>query len=154
MYSTAAADDKVDVQGLVFIDDNENGVWDAGEAGYGGELMWLDDEEVTRYVGATVTVTTSAYDEYTIETAGYREPNEDEVEVCTLQDLLVDDELNPDPIRPCSGTWSLPRVASDVYLTIELTPPAGYTVTSENPIVVQTSADMGTIDIGIAPTAD
>lgn len=57
------------VTGLVFIDTNQNGVWDAGEEGYGGELQWVEDEGVTRYVGTTVTVMTPAYDEYDLETA-------------------------------------------------------------------------------------
>ena len=29
-----------DIQGLVYIDENLNGVWDVGEAGYGGEWLW------------------------------------------------------------------------------------------------------------------
>ena len=61
------------IPGLVFIDDNQNGVWDVGEAGYGGELMYDDDNEMMRYVGAVITFVSPAYDDYEVETMGYRE---------------------------------------------------------------------------------
>jgi len=151
---TAAAESKVDIQGLVYIDENLNGVWDVGEEGYGGEWQWVASEEVWRYVGATITITTPAYDEFTTESKGFREPNEDEVDVCTRQDLLVDDEINPNPVRPCSGTWGFPRLTTDTWLTIELTAPEGYTITSDSTQVILTGTDTGWIDFGIAPIAD
>lgn len=146
-----SAASKSDVQGLVFIDDNLNGVWDEGEAGYDGEWMWDEDSEAYRYVGATVTVTTPSYEEITAESAPYREPDEDETIVCTQQDLVVDGEINPNPTRPCSGTWGVPRLENDSYLTITLTPPEGYTVTSENPQIFLTGTDTDWVDFGIAP---
>lgn len=146
-----AAEGKTEVLGLVFIDDNMNGVWDPGEAGYGGEWKYDDVREMERYVGATVSIETPSYEVIDLETAGYRALREDEKVSCSVQDTLVDDELNPLPVRPCSGTWGLPRVEKDSYLTITLTPPDGYVVTSENPQLYLTGKDTGFVDFGIAP---
>ena len=110
-----------DIQGLVFIDDNLNGVWDEGEAGYEGVMQWDEDLDVMRYVGATVTVLTPAYEEYEVETLGFRELEENEAVVCTQQDLVMSDgDLNPNPVRPCFGTYGLPLTADDTYLEISL----------------------------------
>lgn len=148
---TAAADSKIDIQGLVYIDDNLNGVWDVGEEGYGGDWQWVESEEVNRYVGATLTVTTPAYDEFTVESSPYREAGEDEVSMCTYQDLLVDDEINPNPVRPCFGTWGFPRLPIDMWVTVELTAPEGYYITSDSTQTILTGTDTGWIDFGIAP---
>ena len=143
-----------DVQGLVYIDENLNGVWDVGEPGYGGEWQWVEDIEMFRYVGATVTVLTPAYDEFELETMGYRELEEHETVACTQQDMVLEDgELNPNPVRPCAGTWGIPITAEDTYLEITLTPPDGYYVTSTNPHF-HTTGDAGWIDFGIAPLTD
>lgn len=149
-----AAEEKSDVIGLVFIDDNLNGVWDVGEAGYGGEWQYDEEQEVERYVGAIVTVITPSYEEFDIETAAYREPEEGQTVVCSLQDTLVDGELNPNPVRPCSGTWGLNRVVNDTFLTISVVAPEGYYVTSENPQIYLTGKDTGFVDFGIAPLED
>jgi hypothetical protein len=54
-----------------------------GEAGYGGQFMWDADKELTRYVGATITYISPTYDEYKIETIGYRELEKFETVACT-----------------------------------------------------------------------
>lgn len=150
----ALADEgKSDVIGVVFIDDNLNGVWDVGEAGYGGEWQYDDVQETERYVGAIVTVTTPSYEEFHIETAAYREPDEGDEVACSQQDMLVDDELNPNPVRPCAGTWGLNRVVNDTFLTISFVSPEGYYGTSENPQIFHTGTDTGYVDFGIAPLA-
>ncbi len=149
--STASAA-RCDVHGLVFIDTNENGVWDIGEAGYGGKLMWDADQEVERYVGTKITVITPAYDEFELESAGYRELNDNEEDLCCYQDYVVDDKINADPKRPCSGTFGLPIAANNVRLEVWVTTPAGYRLTSPNPQIVTTGAGMVPVDFGIVPT--
>ena len=142
---------RYDIQGLVYIDENLNGVWDVGEPGFDGVYQWVEDEEVSRYVGAKVTVITPAYDEYEVETASYRELEEHETVACAKQDTVVDGELNPNPLRPCSGTWGLPVWADDVRMEVHLTPPEGYYVTSVNPVFCVTCIEGPWVDFGIAP---
>lgn len=143
-----------DMQGLVYIDTNLNGTWEPGEPGYDGVWQWVADEELFRYVGATVTVITPAYDEYELETAGYKEPDEGKDVACTRQDLvLADDVINPNPMRPCSGTWGLPVSVEDVFMVVELTVPEGYYATSETRLTCYTGEDAW-MDFGIAPLAD
>jgi hypothetical protein len=153
MAGNVAAEGKCDVIGLVFIDDNMNGVWDPGEAGYGGEWQYDDVQETERYVGAIVTVETPSYEKFEIETAAYREPDEHEDVVCSCQDTLVDGELNPNPQRPCAGTWGLNRVVNDTYLTISFVSPEGYVGTSKNPQIYLTGEDTYYVDFGIVPIA-
>ncbi|MEZ4518153.1 MAG: hypothetical protein R3C44_15475 [Chloroflexota bacterium] len=146
---------RYDIDGLVFIDDNLNGVWDVGEAGYDGQWQWVEDEEVERYVGATVTVITPAYDEIAIETLPARELGEDEEVICTQQDLVMDDdEINPNPVRPCTGTWGLPIHDDETYLEIRLTVPDGYRLTSPSPQYFLTGTDTNWVDFGIVPITD
>lgn len=71
--------------------------------------------------------------------------------MCTYQDLLVDDEINPNPVRPCFGTWGFPRLPIDMWVTVELTAPEGYTITSDSTQTILTGTDTGWIDFGIAP---
>jgi hypothetical protein len=143
-----------DVLGLVFIDDNLNGVWDVGEAGYDGEWQWVEDEGAARYVGATVTIITPAYDEFEVETNPLREAKEGEEIICTQQDLVLnDDEINPNPVRPCSGTWGLPLSADETFLEIRIAV-EGYMVTSPNPQYYLTGTDTDCVDFGIAPLTD
>lgn len=149
----AAAPDNV--YGLVFIDDDGDGVWDVGESGYDGEWTWLEDEAVWRNVGATITIITPAYDEYVLTSAGARAVDYDgETAVCSYQDTVVDDEMNESPVRPCSGTWGLPGVSEDVRYEVWLTAPDGYTVTSQNPLTFTTGSGQAALDFGIAPVAD
>jgi len=142
---------KSDVLGLVFIDDNMNGVWDVGEAGYGGEWMYDDVSEMERYVGTAISIETPSYEVITLESAGYRALDENEKVECSCQDTIVDDEYNVAQARPCSGTWGLPRAENDSRLVITVTVPEGYVLTSENPQVFVTGEDTGFVDFGIAP---
>lgn len=142
---------RYDIQGLVYIDENENGVWDVGEPGYGGEYQWVEDEEDSRYVGTTVTIITPAYDEFEVETAPYRELEDHEEIACHQQDFMIDDEVNPNPVRPCSGTWGLPVNVEDVRMEVHLTVPEGYYATSPNPIYCVTCVETPWVDFGIAP---
>lgn len=143
------------VTGLVFIDKDLDGVWDTGEEGYGGVWSWVEDEEVWRYVGATVTIVTPAYDEFVLESSGPREADYDgETALCSYQDTLVDDELNPSPARPCVGTWGLPGVSEDVRFAVTVTAPDGYYVTSENPQYFTSGTDQEPLNFGIAPLAE
>jgi hypothetical protein len=145
----AAAPDNV--HGLVFLDDDRDGVWDPGEAGYGGELTWVEELGIERYIGATITLISPNYDEYTLESAAYRELDEGEVDLCSYQDSVVDGEINENPIRPCSGTWGLPGVSSDVRWEVWVTPPGGYEITYENPQYFTSGSGQLPIDLGIAP---
>lgn len=142
-----------DILGMVFIDANLNGIWDVGEEGYGGEYMWLEDEDVFRYKGATLTVTTPAYDEYTVESAGFVELAKGQEINCTRQDLVdFDGDYNADANRPCTGAWGWPVSAKDVYMQVELTVPEGYFVTTANPQFCYTGEEEY-MDFGIAPLA-
>jgi hypothetical protein len=158
LVSGASAEHCQTVQGLVFIDDNLNGVWDVGEAGYGGEMQTVEEDDGwmhDRYVGATVKIITPAYDEFILESAGYRELAEGEEFLCCQQDaMLDDDEVNPHPARPCTGTWGLPGIPDDIRLEVWVTPPAGYMLTSENPQYFTTGEDTKPLDFGLAPVSE
>ncbi len=146
-----------DVQGLVFIDDNLNGVWDVGEEGYGGHYEWVPDEDVFRYVGATVTLLTPAYDEFEVESLGFRELGKGEGIACTQQDYLMEDgeTVNSNAVRPCLGTFGFPLTANETYMQITVTPPEGYKLTSTNPQTCVTGeAEREWMDFGIAPIAE
>lgn len=157
MVSAASAETCQTVQGLVFIDDNLNGVWDEGEAGYGGEMQTVEEDDGwmhEEYVGATVTIYTPAYDEFVLTSAGYSELGEDEEYLCCHQDAMLDeDEANPNQVRPCTGTWGLPGIPNDIRLEVWVTPPEGYVLTSENPQYFITGEDTEPLDFGLAPVA-
>lgn len=141
------------VHGLVFIDDNLNGVWDAGEAGYGGEYLYDNNAEEFRYVGATITLLSPAYDDFELESASFRELGENEEVVCSQQDTIVNDEFVEEEyqMRPCSGTWGLPGTSNDIRWEVTVTAPDGYYLTSENPQYFTTGANNAPLDFGIAP---
>lgn len=109
--------------GLVFIDSDRDGVWDPGEAGYGGASVTLNNT-------------------YTLETAS-------ESESCTPQDLAVDGEINPNPVRPCVGTWGMPGTSSNVSWIVWLRIPEGYMLTSDNPQTFISGTDADPVDFGI-----
>ncbi len=158
VVSGASAQHCQTVQGLVFIDDNMNGVWDVGEAGYGGEMQTVEEDDGwmhDQYVGATVTIYTPAYDDFVLESAGYRELGEDEEYLCCHQDAMLDaDELNQHQQRPCVGTWGLPGIPDDIRLEVWVTPPDGYVLTSPNPQYFTTGQDTEPLDFGIAPVEE
>lgn len=137
------------VTGLVFIDDNQNGIWDAGEQGYGGEEQWVAAEGVTRYVGTTITIMTPAYDTYELATAGANS-------TCTVQNFQVDENGNvvQDATRPCAGTFGMSFKRDnnlDLRLEVSLTVPDGYKLTSANPQVFVMGQDSAPLDFGIVP---
>lgn len=148
--ASAAISHTSQVTGLVFIDSNQNGVWDIGEEGYGGKLQWVADEEVTRYVGTTVTVMTPAYDEYEFETAGYNSS-------CTVQGFDVDEYGNivQVPTRPCAGTFGMSfrtdPTGLDIRLEVTATPPEGYKLTSPAMQTFIIGKDTEPLDFGIIP---
>jgi hypothetical protein len=158
MVTGASAQHCETVQGLVFIDDNLNGVWDVGEAGYGGEMQtveeddgWMHDE----YVGATVTIYTPAYDDFVLTSAGYSELGEDEEFLCCHQDaMLNEDDVNPNQVRPCVGTWGLPGIPDDIRLEVWVTAPDGYVLTSENPQYFITGEDSAPLEFGLTPVEE
>jgi hypothetical protein len=150
------------VYGLVFIDSNMNGVWDQGEQGYSGEWTqyWEGDEYIERYIGATITLSgDDGATAFTLESAGYREPNEDEVAVCTYQDFVVSDgddededpDINSSPVRPCAGTWGMIGGENGTVWKVWVTAPEGYVVTSANPQVYVAGSGEPALDFGIAP---
>jgi hypothetical protein len=155
LVTSASAEHCQTVQGLVFIDDNLNGVWDEGEAGYGGEMQTVEEDDGwqhDRYVGATVTIYTPAYDDFVLESAGYRELGEDEEYLCCHQDAMLDeDEVNPSQKRPCIGTWGLPGIQDDIRLEVWVTAPEGYVLTSANPQYFITGEDSSPLEFGLAP---
>jgi len=158
MATGAYAEQKETVQGLVFIDDDQDGVWDVGEAGYGGTMQLVEEDDGwmhEEYVGATVTIYTPAYDDYVLQSAPYKELGEDQEFLCNYQDAIVnDDEMNPNPQRPCTGTFGMPGLPNDIRLEVWVTAPAGYVVTSENPQYFITGEDTHPLDFGLAPTGD
>jgi hypothetical protein len=155
MVTGASAQHYQTVQGLVFIDDNMNGVWDAGEAGYGGEIQTVEEDDGwqhDRYVGATVTIYTPAYDDFVLESAGYSELGKDEEFLCCHQDAMLDDaDVNPNQARPCTGSWGLPGIPDDIRLEVWVTAPDGYVLTSPNPQYFITGEDTAPLDFGLAP---
>lgn len=141
------------VSGLVFIDDNEDGVWQPGEAGYGGEYAYDDESKMMRYMGAVITLISPAYDDYDVESMGYRELDEHESVACSQQDLVIDGELNPNPLRPCSGTFGMSHAGDDVRWEVSVAVPDGYKLTSANPQYYTTGSGQMPVDFGIAPVA-
>ena len=151
------------VYGLVFIDSNLNGVWDVGEAGYGGEYGVAEeneDEWIWRYRGALVTLhpigDTDPDNTIVLESAGYREPedHEDAFDVCTHQDILDENEdsgLRCACVRPCFGTWGLVKAGDDITWEVWVTAPEGYRLTSPNPQYYTTGSEMPPLDFGITP---
>lgn len=158
MATGAYAEHTDTVQGLVFIDDNLNGIWDVGEAGYGGQMQLVEEDDGwmhEEYVGATVTVYTPAYEDYILHSAPYKELGEDEEFLCTHQDAMVnEDEVNTNQQRPCTGTFGMPSVPHDIRLEVWVTAPDGYVLTSENPQYLITNEDSTLLDFGLAPIGD
>jgi len=155
-----AQGDDTHIFGTVFIDTNLNGVWDVGEEGYMGEWeeYWDEDDEVfvQHYVGTPVSLNPGDPDDIiTLKTAGARELEEDEEDLCTYLDWIIgdDDEVNPAPMRPCNGTFGLrPAGPKEMIWEVTLTVPAGYMATSPNPQHVEITSDTPVVEFGIAPT--
>lgn len=158
---SAAAQSPRYINGLVFIDENRNGVWDAGESGYKGEFSKQKENGVwiSAYRGTDVTFSlTNAKEVYTMQSAGYRAPNKDGQGACTAQDLQSSikegehDGSKVDPIRPCAGTFGY-IIFNDGKSTwdVNLTIPEGYEATTDTAVVYKVGEDKQPIDFGIAP---
>ena len=152
--------------GSVFVDANMNGVWDVGEEGYPGVLKeWWDEDEglmMKAHIGTTVMLNPGDTDEIvTLTTAGSRELDEGEQDLCTYLDQVIEDgpdedeelDINPGPSRPCNGTFGLrPAGPKEMIWEVTVTAPAGYVVTSPNPQYVEITSDTPIVAFGIAPT--
>jgi pimeloyl-ACP methyl ester carboxylesterase len=162
--AVVSADSDSQIFGLVYIDSNRNGVWDAGEEGYPGiwQDYWDPDKEewVQHYLGTPITF--SAGDEQnaiTLRTAGAQDLGDDDA-MCHCQDYLTADgpdddddmDVNAHPMRPCSGTYGLRPAGEDgTVWRVTLTAPDGYIVTSPNPVYYEVGKDTGPVDFGLAP---
>lgn len=142
----AQGEDDTHLYGLVFVDANGNGMFDAGEQGY---------------AGATITLNPGDPDEIvTLTSASARELEEHETRACSVQDYYGDDgpdeddedDVKENPIRPCEGTFGLrPAGPKEMIWEVTLNVPSGYTATNENPKYVEITGDTPTVDFGIAP---
>lgn len=161
--SAASASEPGYITGLVFIDENEDGVWNAGEPGYGGEYTVREDDDenwIWAYYGTEITFTPAGGDPvedgYMLETAGITEPDEDGNDLCSAQSY--EDSLDNDvPVRPCEGTFGFIVFSFDpdgnAYWDIALTVPEGYRATTPTTIngLGVSSASGSSIDFGIVP---
>jgi hypothetical protein len=166
IVSTVTAGDGNSLQGLVFMDNNGDGKWQPCEPGYPGiwsEYFDEDDVFIRRYVGATVSMSADGgVTVFSLESAGPREPNKGEVDLCSYQDYTIPDgndddcdrDINPNPLRPCAGTWGLhPAGEKDMVWMVWVTPPEGYVVTSPNPQYYWVGSGKPPLDFGIAPAS-
>lgn len=153
---TASAASTAYINGLVFIDENRNGTWDAGEPGYGGAYDVREVEaEVWEwaYYGTEVSFTYAGGDPAdgdTLMTAGYADDDEDGNALCTAQDL---DEEGSVTYRPCEGTFGYIVFADgETWWDVAITVPDGYEATSDTTVTVGVTAGNGvSVDFGIAP---
>jgi len=129
-----AQDDDGHLYGLVFFDTNLNGVWDPGERGAPDVTVNLESAD-----GLTDVQLASA--------PSFNPLLPEEDNVC--------DYLDPDAPTPCPGTWGLrPAGEPGWWWTVSVVPPSGYVVTSQNPQMVQVTAEgeTGVVHFGLAPT--
>ena len=121
------------VYGVVFVDTNMNGVWDAGEVGLPDVPVTLESAD-----GKTTIELMSA--------PAWDEIDDSMSNVCSY--------LDPDAPTPCPGTWGL-RPAGEVgfWWQVSVSAPSGYQVTSENPQWVQVEQEGGSqvVQFGVAP---
>lgn len=151
------------ITGLVYIDSNENGVWDAGEPGYGGVQDVRENDEgdwVEEYFGTPISFVAAGGDPVedgtSLLSAGTFIPDEDDdrEEFCTSQSLEATDVDDLDvPVRPCEGTFGfITFVDGESWWDIEMTVPAGYQATTPTKMTISVlSGEGGTIDFGIVP---
>lgn len=132
-FSPALAQDTSHVYGVVFHDNNLNGVWDVGEPPAPDVTVNIESAG-----GEDLIALTSAGTEDELD------PEEDNV--CDL--------LDPDAPTPCAGTWGMiPAGEPGSWWQVWVEPPAGYFVTSENPQWVQSQGQEETaiVQFGLAP---
>ncbi len=147
------------IGGLVYIDENLNGKWDSGEAGYGGEYGVSQEDNGDwswRYWGTKVTFTSigsGPEDPFVVESAPFREMEDEEKHgnTCTRQDLeeAVDEGFTAS--RPCEGTFGMISWADDVTWEVTIDVPEGYVPTSDSSLVFATGQEVPFCDFGIAP---
>ncbi|MEM8859468.1 MAG: hypothetical protein AAGD96_14160 [Chloroflexota bacterium] len=163
---TAFAAPPTYITGLVYIDSNENGVWDAGEPGYGGMKDVREDDNgdwIEDYYGTPITFVSAGGDAvedgYEIMSSGLIVPDPDDVyedqELCTAQSLeaVEVDELDV-ATRPCEGTFGFIAfgVDGESWWDVEMTVPDGYRATTATKVTIGVlSGEDTTIDFGIAP---
>ncbi len=123
------------IYGIVFYDTNGNGVWDPGERGAPNVMVRLtspDGEHVIELFSAPL-----------------------------LDELEEGQPVECDPLTaltPCAGTWGLiPAGGEGAWWEVMVVPPAGATVTSPNPQMVQAQPEgsemivhFGILPVGIA----
>ena len=152
----AALADRDYISGLVYLDVNENGVWDMGEEGYGGEygVAKEGDDWIWRYRGTTLTFTpigSGPDDPFVVESAPFREMvgHEKDGNTCTRQDL--DDGLDEGyvPARPCDGTFGMISWADHVTWEVTIDVPEGYSLTSDSALRFTTGTSNPACDFGI-----
>ncbi len=152
------------ISGVVYLDANENGVWDPGEEGYGGEygVAKEGDDWVWRYRGTDVIFSPlgSGPDEragddpvFIAESAPFREMEENEKNgnVCTRQDFEEGLDEGFVARRPCQGTFGMIAWADDVTWEVTIDVPEGYALTSNSVLTFTTGEEVPYCDFGIIP---
>lgn len=148
------------ISGLVYLDANENGVWDAGEEGYAGEygVAKEGDEWVWRHRGTTVTFTSvgSGPGAYVVESAPTRdmEDHESDGNICTRQDLKKALDEGYTAERPCEGTFGMISWADDITWEVTIDVPEGYALTSDSTLTFRTGEDVPACDFGIVAVGE
>lgn len=159
--NTVSAADPAYITGLVYIDENQNGVWDAGESGYEGVYdvreVGTDRWEWANY-GTEVSFTAAGGDPEddgtTLLTAGLALPDEDgEVEICTTQSYEESLDDGTVALRPCEGTFGFIVFADfESWWDVSLTVPAGYQSTTPTDVTVGIiDNESVVVDFGIVP---
>ena len=159
MANSASAASTAYINGLVYIDENRNGVWDAGEAGYEGvfETREVEADVWERaYYGTAVNFVGAGgnpVDGDNILSAGMQAADEDGNDLCTSQDLEANVEDGAALQRPCAGTFGYIVFADgETWWDVSVTVPEGYEATSDTTVSTSVTAGNGIIvDFGIAP---
>lgn len=146
------------IGGLVYLDTNQNGVWDEGEEGYGGDYGVAKEGKdwVWRYRGTTVTFTpigSGPSDPYVVESAPFREMEDHEKDgnTCTRQDFEESIDEGYVAARPCEGTFGMISWADDVTWEVTIEVPEGYELTSESTLTFTTGEEVPMCDFGVVP---
>jgi hypothetical protein len=152
----AALVDRDYISGLVYLDANENGVWDPGEEGYAGEYGVLKegDDWVWRHRGTTVTFTSiggGPNDPFVVESAPTRdmEDHESDGDICTRQDLEKSLDEGYTAERPCEGTFGMISWADDITWEVTIVVPEGYKLTSDSTLQFRSGEEVPACDFGI-----
>ena len=133
------------INGVVFMDDNANGKWDVGEEGYKGKYgvyedvngnwSWGHKGTMIKFSGVGGGPAEPTY----LETAGYRMPDEDGNELCSLQGEN----------RPCEGTFGFISFADYVTWDATVMVPEGYKLTTPGTQRFTTGMHVPILEFGI-----